>query len=275
MSNLERFVRALNKAIDHFELHKSVYRKEVFHYAVRIVSALIANEVFRESARKYLEGAAKRHLGPPIMLSLARLLRRVLVFMRAQRQLQQSEVQPMPPPPPPPLPENLQNSSPLVKALWTIGHSRLLHPQQPPPPPPRPPKIKWEPWKPFSSFVLDEVVFSEVKEGIEKKDLLIIDVRNPDEHRAGAIPTAVNIPLPEIEQAFALDSAAFLEKYCIPKPLPTATNLVTHCLRGGRATEAAKKMFDLGYKDVMVYKGSFTDWKEKGGTICVDPSMVS
>lgn len=71
----------------------------------------------------------------------------------------------------------------------------------------------------------------------------------------------------EIWQAFSqLSTEEFESKYGFSKP-STSTVLATHCLKGKRAMEAADKLNLLGYHNIKVYKGSFNDWKEKGGEI--------
>jgi len=40
-----------------------------------------------------------------------------------------------------------------------------------------------------------------------------------------------------------------------------------YCAIGGRARRAAEKMSKLGYKEILLPKGSFTAWKEAGKPI--------
>ncbi len=127
--------------------------------------------------------------------------------------------------------------------------------------------------------------FEGVKAGLAGNSITLVDVRNPDEVAAGKIPGSKNIPrefdhsvldldcdftgvfvVPEVEAAFNMDEAAFKEKYGFDKPAKDAA-IVTHCLKGGRAAKGADAMTNLGYSNVKVYAGSFTDWKEKGGEV--------
>ena len=58
----------------------------------------------------------------------------------------------------------------------------------------------------------------------------MIDVRNPDELSGdGEIPGSFNIPLPEIEKAFNLSPAEFLEKYKLEIPEKDVKNVVLSC----------------------------------------------
>lgn len=41
--------------------------------------------------------------------------------------------------------------------------------------------------------------------------------------------------------------------------------IVLSCLSGARASQAANQLFGIGFENLAVYKGSFNDWKSKGG----------
>jgi glyoxylase-like metal-dependent hydrolase (beta-lactamase superfamily II) len=75
----------------------------------------------------------------------------------------------------------------------------------------------------------------------------VLDVRNPDEHEAWSIPTAVNIPVTELEGRLA--------------ELPADTELVVHCAAGGRSAQAAALLVDRGY-DVAELAGGMGAWAE-------------
>ena len=79
---------------------------------------------------------------------------------------------------------------------------------------------------------------------------LMIDVRDPDEYREGAIEGAVPI------------SRGFLE-FKVPEAFPDpATPLVLYCLSGLRSLLAAKVLHDLGYQNVASLAGGIRRWKE-------------
>ena len=62
--------------------------------------------------------------------------------------------------------------------------------------------------------------FSEVKQGLEEKSILLIDVRNPDEIRnMGRIPGSHNIPLSELKAALQLPEQEFDQRFGFPKPV--------------------------------------------------------
>uniref|UniRef100_A0A336MZD6 CSON008174 protein n=1 Tax=Culicoides sonorensis TaxID=179676 RepID=A0A336MZD6_CULSO len=119
----------------------------------------------------------------------------------------------------------------------------------------------------------------------------------------GKIPTSINIPLGDVERAFSdntssseferlygvpkpkvddylilscrtgrrmanveeelkLPSDAFKQKYKREKPNET-TEVIFHCLKGGRAQRACDTATGLGYKNARNFKGSWTEWAEK------------
>ena len=80
--------------------------------------------------------------------------------------------------------------------------------------------------------------------------LALIDVRDPDEFREGAVAGAVPI------------SRGFLE-FKVPEAFPDAdTPLVLYCLSGLRSLLAGKVLHDLGYTNVSSMAGGIRRWKE-------------
>jgi phage shock protein E len=77
--------------------------------------------------------------------------------------------------------------------------------------------------------------------------LVLVDVREPAEHEAAAVPGAVNIP------------RGFLE-FKIAEACPEADQpILIHCKTGGRAVLAAKTLSEMGYKNVGAYQGTVED----------------
>lgn len=115
--------------------------------------------------------------------------------------------------------------------------------------------------------------YDDIRQGLHDNSLLVVDVRNPSERQnPGFISGTKNIPLSEIWQAFSQCSdEEFEAKYGFSRPSKSSV-LATHCLKGKRAMEAAAKLNLLGYQNVKVYKGSLSDWKEKGGEIHAESS---
>ena len=47
---------------------------------------------------------------------------------------------------------------------------------------------------------------------------LVVDVRSPEEFSAGRLAISVNIPLPGLEEALAMDPELFQKKFGVNKP---------------------------------------------------------
>merc|ERR1711928_283560 len=112
--------------------------------------------------------------------------------------------------------------------------------------------------------VMSEIVtldFEEILAGLNDKSLTYLDVRNRTELQSdGKVAGSVNIPLPEINEAFE-------DKYGFPKPAKTTSNVVVACKSGVRALTALKALKSIGYESFSLYRGSFNDWQAKGGPI--------
>lgn len=79
--------------------------------------------------------------------------------------------------------------------------------------------------------------------------LQVIDVRGPGEHADGALPGAVNLPLPRLRSL--LDQ--------IDRDLP----VLVHCAGGYRSSVAASLLRARGYDDVTDLIGGYTAWTER------------
>ncbi len=95
----------------------------------------------------------------------------------------------------------------------------------------------------------------------ESGDYVLIDVRRKEELEHGMIPTAHNIPLDEIQEAFALDDASFQEKYNFQKP-KKEDRVICHCRSGGRSQRAATYLESIGYSKATNYQGSIKEWSQ-------------
>lgn len=88
-------------------------------------------------------------------------------------------------------------------------------------------------------------------------NVCIIDVREPEEFRAGHLPGAINIPRGVLE--FRVDGHPVLcDRDCC---------IVMQCQSGGRSALATVAMQELGYKDVANLAGGFAAWKAAGQPI--------
>ncbi|MGV3533331.1 MAG: MBL fold metallo-hydrolase [Chthoniobacteraceae bacterium] len=87
-------------------------------------------------------------------------------------------------------------------------------------------------------------------------ELQVLDVRAPAEWKAGHVPCAKHLFVPEIR-----DRAGELDK-----EQPT----VTYCATGYRATIAASLLQEMGFRDVRTMPGSWTAWKAAGLPVSKD-----
>ena len=94
---------------------------------------------------------------------------------------------------------------------------------------------------------------AEIRAWWDAGQVVLVDVREPDEYAAEAIPGAVNLPLS------AFDPAR------VPRPAG-GQHLVMHCQRGVRCAPAAAQMVAAGWTgEVVRMKGGLVAWKEAGG----------
>ena len=82
----------------------------------------------------------------------------------------------------------------------------------------------------------------------QRKDLLIIDVRSPDELREGKIENSTLIPFWDIMKG----------NYTIPQDRP----LLLICAVGGRSYAAMQILAQKGYKEIYNLQGGISAWKQ-------------
>ena len=87
----------------------------------------------------------------------------------------------------------------------------------------------------------------EAAELTKQEGVLIIDVREPQEHQDAALPGAVNIPRGVLEYKI---SGLCDDKEC---------TILVHCAGGGRASLAAKTLKTLGYENVHAILAKFSE----------------
>jgi len=106
------------------------------------------------------------------------------------------------------------------------------------------------------------IKLNELKGLIEsKKDYILVDVRNKDELQNGMIPTANNVPLPEIEHALDLSQDEFEKEFKFPK-FEKDDNLIFYCRTGARSEMATKIAISKGFTKSKNYTGSIWEWSE-------------
>lgn len=101
-----------------------------------------------------------------------------------------------------------------------------------------------------SSQGVIDLDIDDVKRGLADGTLLLIDVREPDEYRAGHIPGSVSVPLSTFDPASL--------------PQPQGRRVVFSCNSGGRTLRAIAAARAAGLDLNEHYKGSFKDWVAQG-----------
>lgn len=107
---------------------------------------------------------------------------------------------------------------------------------------------------------MPEMSVTELKQILDSgaDDILLIDVRNPNEYEIAQIPGSVLIPLPDIENGSGVDKV---------KQLLNGHRLIAHCKMGGRSAKALGILKQAGVTGTNV-KGGITAWSRE-----VDPSV--
>ncbi|KAK7539416.1 Rhodanese-like domain-containing protein [Phyllosticta citribraziliensis] len=93
---------------------------------------------------------------------------------------------------------------------------------------------------------------------------LLIDVRTPSEYAAGAIPSAVNVPVTSAPDAFFATDEDWEDRFGFPKP-DARREVVFYCKAGVRSRAAAMLARQAGYVNVGEYPGSWLDWERQVG----------
>ena len=83
------------------------------------------------------------------------------------------------------------------------------------------------------------------------EQIVVIDVREPDEFARGKIPGSYTIPRGLLEMQ--LDGR-----------LPRDTTVVLYCAGGGRSALACRSLAEMGYDKVANLEGGFQKWADSG-----------
>lgn len=94
----------------------------------------------------------------------------------------------------------------------------------------------------------------QAQEKLATAQLLLLDVREPDEYAAGHLAGAVNIPRGVLEFRLSAD----------PALVDSGRPLLVYCKSGGRSALAAKVLQDMGYSQVVSMAGGFDGWAACG-----------
>ncbi|QSA98681.1 rhodanese-like domain-containing protein [Methylococcus sp. EFPC2] len=85
---------------------------------------------------------------------------------------------------------------------------------------------------------------------------LVLDVREPGEYAAGALPGAINIPRGVLE--FQIGNHPAFQN-------ARQSELIVYCQSGGRSALAADTLQKLGYEAVVSLAGGYKAWQDVGG----------
>jgi molybdopterin/thiamine biosynthesis adenylyltransferase/rhodanese-related sulfurtransferase len=99
---------------------------------------------------------------------------------------------------------------------------------------------------------ITEIDTTEAQRRIDAGDVVVLDVREPDEYEQGALPGALHIPRGHLE--------AQIEGRIVDKN----QQVVVYCAGGVRSAFAADTLASLGYTDVVSMEGGFGKWKDEG-----------
>ncbi len=101
-----------------------------------------------------------------------------------------------------------------------------------------------------------------IVENASRPDVLLLDVRTPDEYNMGHIPGAVNLPY---DTSLDLRTQKFKDADTLKSQLKAVgvtpdKQVVTYCAAGSRSAHMFTALQLLGYPHVRNYDGSMTDW---------------
>ena len=97
-----------------------------------------------------------------------------------------------------------------------------------------------------------EIDTAAAQKRIEEGNVVVLDVREPDEYEQGALPNALHTPRGHLE--------AQIEGRAVDRD----QTIVVYCAGGVRSAFAAQTLQELGYTDVLSVAGGFGKWKDEG-----------
>ncbi len=97
-----------------------------------------------------------------------------------------------------------------------------------------------------------EIGALEATQLINRRDALMLDLREPKEYEGGRVPNAMHLP-----QSQLASRAGELEKL-------TARPVIAYCERGQRSRTAAAALKRLGFAEVYTLRGGLRAWSEAG-----------
>lgn len=108
-----------------------------------------------------------------------------------------------------------------------------------------------------------ELSLTELKRRLDDKvPMVLLDVREKEEYRAGFIPGALSIP------------RAFLEMQVEQRLPDKSAHIVAYCAGGTRSALAAKTLQELGYTNVESANPGFSRWKDMAYPVEMPPNLT-
>ena len=106
-----------------------------------------------------------------------------------------------------------------------------------------------------SSDAVEDVDVPQAAQMVEQGDVIILDVRTPQEFAAGHLPGAINIDV---------ESSDFAERVA---GLDESGETLVYCHSGNRSAVATDQMADLGFTDLADLQGGIEAWTAAGEPI--------
>ena len=97
--------------------------------------------------------------------------------------------------------------------------------------------------------IYEQITAAEAYGMINKKDVIILDVREDNEYNQGHLENAINIPFDELEDRFMNEVTS--DKDSI---------IILYCRSGHRAMIGAETLASLGFTNLYTF-GSIDDWE--------------
>lgn len=120
---------------------------------------------------------------------------------------------------------------------------------------------------------VQEITVTELKTRLDAgEDVLILDVRNPQEWEISALDGSLRIPKPQIEAAMNDVLAGRRPREAtVLAQIPTDREIIVQCRSGARSADSIKFLRNVGYKNELVnLKGGILAWARE-----IDPSMAT
>lgn len=108
-------------------------------------------------------------------------------------------------------------------------------------------------WVAKAKAEIKKVTPADVKAAIDNKEkAIILDVRDPDEYKAGHLPGAVHVSRGKLE-------------FTVWDKIPDKdAKIYVYCLTAARSALATKTLNDLGYKNAVLMDAHFEEWVKAG-----------